>query len=1190
MQPRYVFTRPIVTRCLWLAITLCLTVLITACGGGGGGGDPTTGTAVDETPAISTAVRLDQGLGGFMEVGSPVVGKVTATAVDKRNSVTGYTIINPTVGGGAVTVSPDGTVQWTPNAVDFNTTALTLSVRLDSGSAQNISLPVVVRASSIKFEATLKADQIQYSDLDGNISLRVGTIDGSPPSGNLIVTEFYDRDGNLSYRAKASNTKVLATFLDAPRYRVVSNSVLQTQSADAAPSLADVTYRLGIHAGGQKATSNCNLEELFTTRFELITDSYYKPCVYQAYNSPIEFRTWEPVSVIRIDATCHDSITCKKQGSPVILIHGFEPTHTLGGGAGTWGTLASELNNSAQAVQAQHDVFEFRWITHMRFEEAAGQLANLTRMVAGITGKKPVIIAHSFGGVVSHLALADQGVVWRNGRWEKQTGIGSMVKRLITLGSPIGGISKAVKIEKFGVNQQPMTFAQGRDSDDPAIQICTAITCVQAGAFDRENSRNIYNILSFSRDLRDNLDVSNLSIPEALKAIADAAQAEMVAYNLASSPGDKSKITAGESIFRLAQNSHSVSTSIVVGVNSDEYNMADTPAKDLGDGLISMIGQVHPSDQITFSIGQIAAGSPESMFRQRGSANREYFFLPGGAHTGFHANSVLMPVKEALYEGAQISYCEGQRFEPLAGLINSFCRNQRISKQHIWTMNSAPYSGSGQIGLLREEIGPIPNTLKPWKSTFTVLSPCPLPLICTQADSAVAVLPVTVELRRKDTGIRVSASRYYTDAAGKAEPDLNTLADTSALDFNRADYQVRITMGDGVTYEIKTVVVDDLIADLVQVPNIILQRKGASGTGTATGRVVDQAGRPIANAMVTLRAGVNLGVGDFVAVAPSTTARVVYTDANGNFAASGLRATEFTVRVRGGTFLQKLQPGVIVPAGGTASQDYIVTATSCVAPLSLQNGGCIGAVTALIAPTLIMPSATITTPNPILTWSGGANADHYEIFVTDLTDIGANNGMPFRLAMFVAPLSNFLIPNSLAVGHQYRWEIRACPDIACTSGYVTSNQIVFIPFAGSGGSGSPPPPAGLQSITATINGNNYIFRSYSGEIFSYANNGTWQPSFGGLDSAGNQISLMYCAVERVTVISYCGAGSWFIRFFDISTGAAYDMVGGQFNTTGSHALGEAIGTFSGSLVNNTSASVSGITGSFFITGLPIIAR
>ena len=85
-------------------------------------------------------------------------------------------------------------------------------------------------------------------------------------------------------------------------------------------------------------------------------------------------------------------------------------------------------------------------------------------------------------------------------------------------------------------------------------------------------------------------------------------------------------------------------------------------------------------------------------------------------------------------------------------------------------------------------------------------------------------------------------------------------------------------------------------------------------------------------------------------------------------------------------------------------------------------------------------------------------------------------------------------------------------------------------------------------------------------------------------------SLMYCAVERVTVISYCGAGSWFIRFFDISTGAAYDMVGGQFNTTGSHALGEAIGTFSGSLVNNTSASVSGITGSFFITGLPIIAR
>ena len=1187
MQPRYVFTRPIVTRCLWLGITLCLTtVLITACGGGGGGGDATTDTSVDQTPAISAAVRLDQGLGGFMEVGAPVVSKVTATALDKRNSVTGYTIVNTTVGGGAVTVSPDGTVQWTPNAVDFNTTALMLSVQLRQGATEKISLPVIVHASTLLFEATLMADQSVYSDPDGNITLGAETIDGSLLSGKLKVTEFSDREGHLSYQATTGNEKVIVTFLDVPTIRSTSTTGMRTQAA-AAPGMRDITYALGLssaaqHGDAQGCGPNIRGAQLYTTRIETITNSRYVSCipVFSAGNAP-QFiqqppvaRTWNTVDAFQIDATCLND--CMRKGAPIILIHGMHPFHSVGGGEGTWGGLAKELSESGSGDGAKHDVFEFRWITYMPFEEAAGKFSDLIHMVAGLTGKKPIIIAHSFGGIVSHLALSGQGVVWRNGKWEAQKGAGGSVKRLITLGSPIGGISATDDaIGKYGTEE--LTFNQGRDSGDKSIPLCASITCIQAGAFDLEVYRPAFNKLAFWVDQPNSTDL--------------AAKLANYENSLINEAGRKHKV--GESIFRLTQMPHKVSTSIVVGGNAD-YNFISTPIKDIGDGLISILGQRHPKDSaVEFPLEKIAAGSPDSMFHIIGADAREYFFLAGGVHTGGHDITVLSGVKEAFYE-ADVDYCVDQKFS-----VNLVCADKRKSKHHLWTMNSALYNGSGQVGLLREEIGPIPKTLKPWKSTFTVLSPCPALLICTQADGAVAVLPVTVELRRKDTGIRVSASRYYTDAAGKAEPDLTTLADTSAADFNRADYQVRITMGDGVTYEIKTVVVDDLIADLVQVPNIILQRKGASGTGTATGRVLDQSGRPIVNAMVTLRAGVNLGVGDFVAVAPSTTARVVYTDANGNFAASGLRATEFTVRVRGGTFLQKLQPGVIIPAGGTASQDYIVTATSCVAPLSLQNGGCIGAVSTLIAPTLLMPGATLFTPNPILTWTGGANADHYEIFITDLTAIDANNGMPFKLAMFNAPTTSFQIPISLAVGHQYRWEIRACPDTACTSGYVTSNQIIFIPFSGviGGVIGNLPPPIPPDYIIATIFGANYFFlngasgSTSTGTITSFANNSTWSPYLFAIDSVGNKIELQYCAVDTPTVINYCDGnyGKWFIRFFNVSNATTYYAPSGSFNTNGSHALGQSIGTFTGSLLGPTGLT-SSIAGSFHLTGLPIIPQ
>lgn len=923
----------------WLRMVLLLSlspVLISACGGGSSGG---TGDS-NPTVEVSSAVMLNQGLDGFLETGLPVSSQLSVTPVDSRNSIVEYSIVNPTVGGSAVSVDSDGHVRWTPAVADFNTTELVLKVTLRQGAAQTLRLPVMVRMAAPMFEATLVPEQSVYSDADGVVSLRAETIDGSPLSGKLTVVRFSNHEGALSYRATAENPMVRAVFLAFPTAQAMAGG-LQTQAAPASsPGLmAEQTAELGMQPFAQflrTADSSCSAPTTDPFSYLQITTrgnndvasnrAFLTQCKRSIFNAVTSYtlatQTAELQRAIQVDATCNGkSVKCSKEGNPIILIHGFNPWKEVGGGGsdGTWGNFSSRLIGPGEA-SAEHDVFEFRWMTYMRFEEAAGQLALLANRVAAITGKKPIIVAHSFGGIVSHLALSGQGVIWQNGGWAAPTDISGTVKRLVTLGSPVGGISSTLDASET-MNGTTHSFVRGRDIGDITISNCRAITCVQAGAFDLSDVRQVYNGLTMWANL-----------PSTASAVEAQAAFER-AYRI----GDKSYLTTGESIMRLKTKPHDVPSSIVVGLSTEEKVFSTANVASMGDGLISVAGQMYPGDVFgATSLESIAKGSPEKMFHNTGGNQREYFYLPGAAHTSIQGATVDWEILEAYLGSADVTYCIDRLYEWKG------CKNSTFSKHHLWTMNSTPYSGSGQVGLLRETVGAIPNTVKPWSSSFKVVSPCPFPQICLQSNGAVAILPVTIELRRKDTGMRVSSARFYTDAAGKVEPDLTNFIDTTAVGFSRTDHQIRITLGDGVTYDIQNVIVDNLSADVVAVPDIVLLRKGTVGTGTVYGRVIDTGGRPVPNVQVTLRAGINLSVGDFAAVAPSTTARLVVTDSNGVFVVSSLRATEFTVRLLGSTISQRLQAGLIIPSGSSVSQDFVVSARSCPTGSTLQNGGCVG--------------------------------------------------------------------------------------------------------------------------------------------------------------------------------------------------------------------------------------------------------
>lgn len=266
----------------------------------------------------------------------------------------------------------------------------------------------------------------------------------------------------------------------------------------------------------------------------------------------------------------------------------------MGGGTGTWGELASTLRNRG------HHVFELRWMTQMRFEETAGLLVTLGREVAEASGMKPWVIAHSFGGLVSHLALSGDGVIWNKVKqqWQKQpmtTDAERVFAGLVTLGSPLSGINESNSFSDLPV---------GRYHFDNDINFCASVTCVQAGAADMP-----LDLLSLQRNVA--LVVGTTGIkPET---------------------GSNEVLKTGESVKRIRDAWTSGRMDWVKPHVHTVVAIRDRPFDDfvidlrsesafrLGDGLISMMGQA--VDPVDFACA--AASAPPYTVAPR------YYDFPG---------------------------------------------------------------------------------------------------------------------------------------------------------------------------------------------------------------------------------------------------------------------------------------------------------------------------------------------------------------------------------------------------------------------------------------------------------------------------------------------------------------------------------------------------------------------------------
>lgn len=130
--------------------------------------------------------------------------------------------------------------------------------------------------------------------------------------------------------------------------------------------------------------------------------------------------------------------------------------------------------------------------------------------------------------------------------------------------------------------------------------------------------------------------------------------------------------------------------------------------------------------------------------------------------------------------------------------------------------------------------------------------------------------------------------------------------------------------------------------------------------------------------------------------------------------------------------------GTVIDA--TRSVTVVAEVPVCTSPQVLTNGVCASPPPGLIAPTSLAPSGTITSLTPVFSWSGGSGAANYEVNVRDQT-----TGMiVLRQQGISTGNTSFTMPAGILVNaRQYRWDITACPDFACNSGYVTSGDLVF---------------------------------------------------------------------------------------------------------------------------------------------------
>ena len=847
--------------------------------------------------ALSGAV-LGNGFSDYAVVGKLHQQTIGVAPRNRGNTVTSLSISNLTTGGGQPSITAAGLVSWTPTEVDFaGTKSLNVTAIMATGAEVVLTAPVDVRKYRQVLRTTLLPNEATYADAEGRYLVKVKKANSALAlQGDLIIGEYHQRNGVFTseYAFTVNESNSILELIEIPNPVITSLNTANGQNLNSqvfkphlnASLIGLVEIPGAVPGAGSKLKEGTNIytsREAFAYGEKKFTNFWVQPT------------TDNSVAAFNYFGTC-GATTCTRTGTPVILIHGFTPDAFDAGGSGTWGNLAQAVTRNGS------DVFEMRWKTQMRFEEAAAKLADFSRYVALKTGKKPMIVAHSFGGIVAHLAIRNKGIHWNGTSWvPSPLDMSSIVSRVLTINSPLSGIQSILGSDYLPASNNSITrFA--RDQDDLMIDgqyvKCYSITCAQAGS-------NYFRGNSFP--------------------------------NIAYIDPAKQYIENGESILNLRINSGTgvnpissvlptaVPTLALVGIRdlpSDFFDFAENDKYKLGDGLISLLGQaMDPRDFADNTLGSM--GTPT--FHAALSLARINGLGAGGclSHQGttFGVHNYILCTRSAHSSGIELGH---QQFNVNDYGAAHFLEQTEMDAGIIHPLQKVLFDGfppdvaNSQTGLLREAVQTYAEAGIEHSIIHGTVSN-------GVTGTKISGASVTALLLNKVTGepafwyAPLGTTMAITDSFGNYTLDAGNLFDRNVTLLRLSDYSIKLKI-QFPGYDKWEDRVIDLDPDVLK--NAQLQTPGA--LVNATGTVIDGglAGSvPVAGANIYLAAGSNLSQGRLILNASNNTntSRNLSSDANGRFTITGVKPGDYSALVLKTGYRKLLQGNVRITANGVVT-------------------------------------------------------------------------------------------------------------------------------------------------------------------------------------------------------------------------------------------------------------------------------
>lgn len=914
----------------FLAITSLL--ILSSCGGNNGGDSAalenaasnksnslTTGLPSSESNTQKGAVIVKP-LMDVAIVGQQYENSVYVAPTDSSNEIVSLSISNPTAGGAQPTIDKTGKVTWIANSADFeNTKRLQVTAKMKNGADIVLDTPVLVRNETLFYQVALGPDEASYSDPNGRYLVRVKRRNAAVAvTGTLKIYERFDSLGNLKWRMNINSSTAALDVLSSP--------IITPLTPNAARDQADFLAFTPPNDINLHPLTPLSLENKFMGLSRKGSKVALRTNVYSSRNDNNKTYTYlqngesetvnpDEVEVFDFLANCNSELECKNLAqtkAPIILIHGFSGSDNVGydgiegGLSNTWGGLGRKL------TAVGHPVFEMRWFTYMRFEEAAGQLAAFGKAVAEHTGKKPMVIAHSYGGVVAHLALAGKGITHHGVSWKEDgPSASNAFAKLYTLNSPLSGINYPKgNISTWPQKTNPVTglikwLTRGRDHTDTgllvSIENCYAVTCLQAGA-------------PFGFD---NLELTYLRINTAL--IADKNLVVTNAWNslpVITAPTLNELVWEGESIDRLQVALPSITVPVlkITGFNTLQTYSNDNNQL-LGDGLISLIGQA--ADPAHFAntpynfeskfgykfISDVTLPTNKGTMKKFNAltigecfdytiTQHRYYICAGAAHTGTTRNSTT-DFSIANYNN---TLDETAVDHPLRALIES--TNEIRSTPISYTPIVAPKSEIKWRAFVTDAQG---------VKSYTNSGSAKIEII--RKTDGVVVRNYSTNFGFLGLGVPFLGDTYGSNVGYLLTQTLGAIPDLT-------QYRVRIQMGDDLRTRKWVHEVEDL-TPLINLGDIDLNLNSATLVNIS-GKVINglTEGATIPSADIWLSRGTDITAANLRLLANNNMARKLVSDSLGQFSVTGLLPGIYSVLVSKAGYNDQLQGRVSVAANG----------------------------------------------------------------------------------------------------------------------------------------------------------------------------------------------------------------------------------------------------------------------------------